>query len=122
VTRDGILVAATVAAISALACAGAAVGCSTTDGSFRIDDPGARPSSYCEATDLFPPALTRLSGVLLDVLLFAGPTIGVVVFTVVSKRRGCTTLPRRAGIAIVAAIATLVIDLFAAHVGYQGHL
>jgi hypothetical protein len=116
--RDGLVLAALVLLISAAALAATAHNCSTTDGSFTIESGDARPSLYCRATDLFPPALTTFHGVAVCVLLFATPFATVIATTVVCARRKSRLPPRLMLAALVMSGFTMVLSL-SADVGFR---
>jgi hypothetical protein len=116
--RYGLRAAAVVAVLSACSVAATAYRCGTTEGTFPIDDPGARPNLYCRATDLYPPVLTSVHGWLVDLLLFVAPTVVVLATTVVCVRRGRRVPTRLVLAALALAGLTAVLTVFA-HVGYE---
>jgi hypothetical protein len=117
-TRDGLFTAGFVLLVSAAAFAATAHNCSTSDGSFTVTDSAARPSVYCRATDLYPPALDTAHGIALTVLLFAGPLATVLVTTAVCARRRRPLPGRLLVAALIASGLTLVLSLIA-DVGFE---
>ena len=120
-TRDGLVVAALVLLISAAAFAATAHNCSTTDGSFSIGDPAARPSVYCRATDLYPPAFDSAHGVALCALLFAGPLLTALGAIAVSAPRRRPPPARLLLAALIASGFTLLFSLFGS-VGFEPYV
>jgi hypothetical protein len=116
--RDGLVMAGFVLAVSVAAFAATAHNCSTSDGSFTVTDSAARPSAYCRATDLYPPAFDSAHGIAVCALLFLGPLATVLVATAVCARRR-RPLPAKLLVgALIASGATFVFSLFA-DVGFK---
>jgi hypothetical protein len=117
-TRDGLFTAGFVLLISAVAFAATAHNCSTTDGSFTVTDSAARPSLYCRATDLYPPAFDTAHGIAVCALLFVGPLATVLVATAVCARRRRPLPGRLLVAALIASGLTFVLSFFA-DVGFK---
>jgi hypothetical protein len=120
-TRDVLVIAALVLLVSAAAFAATAHNCSTTDGSFSIGDRAARPTVYCRATDLYPPALDGGRGVAVCALLFAGPLLTVLGAMAVSAWRRRPPPARLLLAALIASGFTLLFSLFGG-VGYEPYV
>jgi hypothetical protein len=116
--RQALLLATCVPAISALAFFATAHGCSTGDGSFTVNS-DAKPSLYCQATELFPPSATSAPGVVFDLILFASPALSLLIAAVVCARRRRELSPRVMMFALFMAPFTLLLSLFA-DVGFGG--
>jgi hypothetical protein len=108
--RDGLVMAGFVLAVSVAAFVATAHNCSTTDGSFTLAD--GKPSAYCRLTDLFPPALDSVHGIVVSLLLFGGPLLTVLAATVVCTRRRRPPPGRLLLAALVASLFTLFFSLF----------
>lgn len=96
------------------------VGCGSTDGSFSISDPGARPSGFCDASG-FPGLPDTIGGVALDLVLYAGPTALLLVGMVRSRRSNRPGAWRwSVGLALGLLLVAAFLSLTAARVGYEG--
>jgi len=96
------------------------VGCGSTDGSFSIDDPLARPSGYCRLTH-FPGFPDTLGSALLVALIYLTPVLvmaGGFVAAVVTRRRGIMSVSF--GFALLLTLIVLALSAALAHVGYAG--
>lgn len=96
------------------------VGCGSTDGSFSINDPGARPSGFCDASG-FPGLPDTIGGVVLDLVLYAGPAMILLAGTAWSRRASRPGVWRwSVGLALGLLLVAAFLSLTVARVDYEG--
>lgn len=95
-------------------------GCGSTDGSFNINDPGADPSEFCDATE-FPGIPDSVGGAMLVATLYLGPTLVAGLGLWLNQR---TRNPRywtwSVGLALALLIGAGLLSFGGATVDYEG--
>jgi hypothetical protein len=119
-----LLEGAIVTALVGLGCGFAAVlghaGCGSTDGSFVLDDPGARPNGFCRLTH-FPGFPDTLGSALFAGAVYLIPVAVVAVGTVVAAATGRRAIFRISlGIAALLTLVVLVATIALSRVDYVG--
>ncbi|MDQ1674793.1 MAG: hypothetical protein QOC98_3355 [Frankiaceae bacterium] len=94
--------------------------CTHSDGSFYLDDSGARPSYFCRASGLFPHSHATAPGVLILVVAFCLPAWLVLAATAISIRRRRPVAPWVKPLAVVLAILSFIVPVELASIGYAG--
>jgi hypothetical protein len=111
-------------ALVALVCGFAAVlghaGCGATDGTFYVDDSGARPSGFCQASH-FPGFPDTLGSSLFVAAIYLTPVAIVAGGTIVAAATGRREIFRVAlAIAATSTLVVIAVSLALSHVGYAG--
>jgi hypothetical protein len=120
VLLEGAIVTALVALVCAFAAALGHAGCGSTDGSFSVSDPGARPSGFCRLTH-FPGLPDSLGSWLAVGGVYLTPVVVVAAGTVAAAATGRRRIFHVSmGIAALLALVAIGVSVGLADVGYAG--